>query len=91
MTLEEAELKIAALEKELLEVGRQSMGRAAVIDYIRAENKQLRELLGVDDNVRDFSAGEQLRLLRVALKQSEEEVEQLRSKLDEVNYISRKQ
>lgn len=90
MTLEEAVLKIAALEKELLEVGRQSMGRAAVIDHIRAENRQLRDLLGVDDSVKDFSAGEQLRLLRVALKQSEEEVERLRTMLDEAAYIWRK-
>jgi hypothetical protein len=78
MTLEEAQAEIAALKEKLIEVGRESMSRSAVIDYLRAENRQLKDVLGVDDNTKDFGAGEKLRLLRVALKQSEEEIERLK-------------
>ncbi len=72
----------ASLREQLLVEQRQSMSKSAVIDYLRAENRQLRELLGVDDNTKDFSAGEKLRLLRVALAQSQEEIEYLRGELD---------
>ena len=76
--------EITTSREKLLQAERQSMARSAVIDYVRAENKQLRDLLGVDDKNKDFGAGEKLRLLRVALAQSEEEVERLRTKLEKI-------
>ena len=72
------------LKERLIEAHGTSFKKSAVIDFLRAENRQLRDLLGMDnETVADFSVMSKLSALRGELKDVNEVNEQLKNVLKE--------